>query len=282
VTLAHHLQVALATVPIAPVFPCLPDKKPATKHGFKDATKDLERIRHWWTQHPEHLVGFPTLGLVIIDLDTSADPAVDQRAAWTSWLGLAEPNGWSVEDCPLVATPSDGLHVYFKANGTAVRNSASKLAPLIDVRGDGGYVIAAGSTLPDGRRYERLEGSGSKLPTAPRWLTDAITARTHSRPAATATQAPADPQGTRYGLTGLDAELGRLATAAVGERNDQLCRSAFSAGQLAAGGQLDPVYAARRLFDVATRIGLNESEAHSTIRSGMTAGAQRPRAANGR
>ena len=42
-------------------------------------------------------------------------------------------------------------HLYFQApHGAAIRNSAGKLAPGVDVRAAGGYVIAAGSVLEHG------------------------------------------------------------------------------------------------------------------------------------
>src|SRR6266478_3065554 len=54
-----------------PVFPCNPDnKKPLTEHGFKDATTDPEKIRSWWREHPQAMIGVPTgpaSGIFVID-----------------------------------------------------------------------------------------------------------------------------------------------------------------------------------------------------------------------
>ena len=47
-------------------------------------------------------------------------------------------------------TPSGGLHFHFRSNGREVRNSAGKLGPGLDVRGDGGYVLLPGSRLEAG------------------------------------------------------------------------------------------------------------------------------------
>lgn len=55
-----------------------------------------------------------------------------------------------------------------------VRNSAGKIAPGIDVRGDGGYVLAPPSIHPTGRRYEWSVDCASALATAPAWLLDRV------------------------------------------------------------------------------------------------------------
>ena len=271
---ATNAEVAAATVAGGwPVFPCLPTKAPATRNGFKDATTDPARVRDWWERHPDHLVGVPTDGLVVLDLDVDPD-----RDTWSWWQALADDHGWPITENLVVATPSGGVHVYFAAGDVRVRCSAGKVAPHVDVRAAGGYIIAPGSTLPDGRRYEVLH-LPDQLPEVPGWLVDMLAG---PRPAPAATTWPAKRtarrrEGSRYGLAALDAEVGRVATAPVGQRNDTLVRAAFRCGQLAAGGELDPVYAARQLAVAAQRAGLDQAEIGATIRSGMTAGAQHPR-----
>ena len=55
-----------------PVFPLGQDKKPHTKHGFKDATKDAAQIAAWSAQWPDALVGIPTgkaSGVFVLDVD---------------------------------------------------------------------------------------------------------------------------------------------------------------------------------------------------------------------
>jgi len=277
---ATNAEVAAATVAGGwPVFPCWPDKTPATARGFKDATTDLDRVRAWWERHPDHLVAVPTDEMVVLDLDAAPD-----RCTWSWWEDLAAAHRWPIDNNLVVGTPRGGVHVVFLAPpDVQVRCSASKVAPHVDIRAAGGYIIAPGTTLPDGRRYEVLN-LPEQLPTAPGWLIDMLTGP-RSAPAATtraakrtgATRPVSRTEGTRYGLAALDAETGRVATAPVGTRNNTLVQAAFRIGQLAAGGQLDPVYAARQLELAAQRAGLSLAEAEKTIRSGMTAGAQRPR-----
>ena len=273
---ASNAEVAAATVAGGwPVFPCLPTKAPATRNGFKDATTDPARVSAWWERHPDHLVAVPTDGLVVLDLDVAPD-----RDTWSWWQGIADSHGWPITENLVVATPSGGVHVYFSAprGDVEIRCSAGRVAPHVDVRAAGGYIIAPGSTLSDGRRYEVLH-LPDRLPTLPGWLVDMLAG---PRPAPAATTRPAKRtarrrEGSRYGLAALDAEVGRVATAPVGRRNDTLVRAAFRCGQLAAAGELDPIYAAEQLELAALRAGLGQSEAEATIRSGMEAGGRHPR-----
>ena len=48
------------------------DKQPLTRHGFHDATTDLNRVRAWWSASPAANIGMPTgaaSGLVVVDVD---------------------------------------------------------------------------------------------------------------------------------------------------------------------------------------------------------------------
>jgi hypothetical protein len=271
----HHVTVALESAAVGwEMFPCRPDKTPATPHGFKDATTSPHRIESWWDGHPEYLVATPTEGSLVVDLDEPDSGPTGDTWAW--WCRFAEPHGWDPTVAPLVATPSGGVHIYWRQpDGVQVRNSASKLAPGVDIRADGGYVIVPGSVLPDGREYELLCPHPAKVIDAPGWLVEACN-RTDT-PKSLTPLATSAANGSRYGLQALEGELGRLALTPEGQRNHALNTAAFRCGQLAGGGELDPVHAAAQLHAVALQIGLSESETAATIRSGMTNGARNPR-----
>src|SRR4030095_253716 len=63
-----------------------------------------------------------------------------------------------------------GRHIWFRMPDTELRNSASKIAPGIDIRADGGYVLAPPSVHPSGRRYAWSVDSASTIAEAPAWL----------------------------------------------------------------------------------------------------------------
>jgi hypothetical protein len=68
------------------------------------------------------------------------------------------------------ALTARGRHIYFKWPQQPVRNSAGKIAPGIDVRGEGGYVIVPPSVHPTGRPYTWSVDCGSAFAAAPDWL----------------------------------------------------------------------------------------------------------------
>lgn len=128
-----------------PVFPCKPEwfgedrKKPYTRHGFKDAVTDPIKIAQWWKWFPDALIGVPTgekTGLMVHDWDSKACDVemalADMEAEFGPIMG------------PLVRTMSGGIHIWTRWV-PGIANSASKLRPGYDVRGEGGYAIAPGS-----------------------------------------------------------------------------------------------------------------------------------------
>ena len=130
------------------VFPCAAgDKLPLTKHGLNDASIEAAKIHAWWKQWPTANVAIATgqSGLVVVDVDVK-----NGAQGVESWRDLVATHGQELESTVCAETPSGGLHYYFKANGRQVRNSASKLGPGLDVRAQGGYVVAPPSKTPEG------------------------------------------------------------------------------------------------------------------------------------
>jgi hypothetical protein len=180
------------------VFPCR-DKRPATAHGVKDATVDPRVIEHWWRE-ADFNIGVATgavSGVVVIDIDNI--DAEGELRRLESAQGALPP---TVE-----AITARGRHLFFKWPGQDVRNSASRIAPGIDVRGDGGYVIAPPSLHPSGKRYAWSVDSGNVFADAPGWLLDMISA----------------PKNTTAGLVMAWNDMVREG-AGKGYRNDSLCR----------------------------------------------------------
>jgi len=148
----------------AHVLPCSPGgKTPATAHGLKDATIDPAAMARWWAKG-DYNIGIATgrvSGFFVVDVDGH-----DGEAALRS---LERENG-ALPQTVEVITGGGGRHLYFSMPSTAIANSVGKIAPHIDVRGDGGYVLAPPSVHPSGRRYAWSVDSGSKIAEAPAWL----------------------------------------------------------------------------------------------------------------
>lgn len=243
-----------------------PAKHPRSKHGLKDATTDRATIERDFERWPASNVGLLTgEAFDVLDVDGAAgDLALGEvaRAAGDPEMRTDGP----------AAETGRGTHLLFKATGEGNR---ARLVEQVDWRGRGGYIVAPPSVHATGRRYRWLPGLGPETPLedAPEWLLDLV-----RRPAPVVTAAtPIHGRPGSYGRRALESELGRLALAHVGGRNDTLNRSAFAMGQLIGEGHLDPGEVAGALLSVALRIGLTEHEAERTIGSGLRRGLEHPR-----
>jgi Bifunctional DNA primase/polymerase, N-terminal len=276
------------------VFPCAAGgKRPALRGNWQDlATTSADQIRDWWARAPYNIgIACGPSGLVVIDLDLPHDgEAGDEEAADGTLFplsgadilsGLARQRG---ERYPggtyIVDTPSGGCHLYFSAASAAgdarVKNSAGAVGAHIDVRADGGYIVGAGSRI-GGRAYT-ARGRRAAAP-LPSWLAQLVR-DSYEPPAVPAPRLPVTDraQGRAYAMAALRAETERVAAARPGTRNVTLNRAAFSLGQLVAAGLIPPIPVITSLIDAARYAGLPEEEAIRTVRSGMGAGARKPRA----
>ncbi len=132
------------------VFPLEVDQKRPAHEGWRaQATRDPARIEALWRdpygEPVPYNVGIATgAGLTVLDVDVKGD-----RSGLASLEDLKSRLG--LDDQTLtVRTPSGGLHIYFASPDFAVRNSASQIGPALDVRGEGGLVVAPGSTVGEG------------------------------------------------------------------------------------------------------------------------------------
>jgi hypothetical protein len=143
------------------VFPCGDDKKPLTEHGYKDASKDPRKIASWWGRNPDALIGLPcgANGLVVLDFDTYKPGRESIVAEFEAKAG----HDLSKHPC-IVHTPRGGVHYYFRApEGVKITNSPKGIGiEGVDVRGEGGYVIAYGD-VPELRNTPELPESIVKL-----------------------------------------------------------------------------------------------------------------------
>jgi putative DNA primase/helicase len=149
-----------------------PGKHPRTRNGFLDATTDSETIRRWWAQWPDSNVGIACgpSGLVVID--------IDPRHGGDESLRNLEDQFGRLPATVEAITGGGGRHILFTSPpGLQVR--CQTLAPGIDVKAAGGYVVAAPSLHASGQRYAwefSCTPDNAELMPIPDWLLALMTA----------------------------------------------------------------------------------------------------------
>jgi len=132
------------------VLPLKPDKTPYVAHGFENATTNEETIERWWKQWPAANIGIATgsrsMGIFVVDQDEKNDQHGIQN--FEKWI---DDNYLMFSDTWTVRTPSGGKHTYFRST-MPVRGRVGWL-PGVDIRGEGGYVVAPPS-VSGGGSYE--------------------------------------------------------------------------------------------------------------------------------
>ena len=248
-----------------PVFPCRADKRPACLHGFKDANTNSEKVRDLWRRYPGPLIGVPTgegSGLFVLDLDTAEhEEAADWLDRHADYLPLTRRHG----------TTSGGRHLLFK-HYPGLGNSQSKLAPGVDTRGEGGYIIWWPAALGAMADY-----SPHAVAELPEWLIEELkppvpTPRPRV-PSRRLTVSARDLRPTLHRSLGI---LRTVALATEGERNAVLYWGTCRIRDMSAAGEIDQPAQAElldNLHEAARRAGLTHPEITRTIRSAMRAAA---------
>lgn len=266
------------------VFPCrgkLPAiSKDAGGNGCLDATCDPATITGWWSSDPRYNIGIATgkaSGFFAVDLDQKHDG----RQALAE---LEEEFGYLPETVEQI-TPTGGRHVLFRyPDGIEIRNSASRIRPGIDVRGTGGYILAAPSIHPNGSAYRwhhDLHPDLIPIAAAPAWLLD-LAKVSEPEPVAVGDR----PVGrlSRYAEAALDGAVRRILTAGPGAQETTLNSEAYSIGQLAGGGVIPSglcvdslLWAARQMSSHDKRRPWRQTELDRKVRAAFTDGLRRPR-----
>ncbi|WP_432165028.1 bifunctional DNA primase/polymerase [Streptomyces sp. bgisy031] len=221
-------------------------------HGVYDATTDPGRIRDLFAAAPRATgygiaCGLPPHHLIGVDLDTKS--GTDSSSALRE---LALRHLFTIPDTVVVATPSGGRHVWLSGPpDVVVPNSAGRLAPGIDIRGAGGYLVGPGSRTAQGV-YSAVPGT-AHLPVAP--CPPALVRLLTPPPRA---HHPSPAHAGRHGQGLVQFVL----AAHEGQRNTRLFWAACRAYESDLGDSLT-----NALVEAATRAGLTEREARSTIAS---------------
>ncbi|WP_371548098.1 bifunctional DNA primase/polymerase [Streptomyces sp. NBC_00554] len=224
-------------------------------HGVYDASTDPRRIRALFAAAPWATgygiaCGLPPYHLIGIDLDTKS--GTESSAALRE---LALRHLFTIPETVVILTPSGGRHLWLSGPpDVAVPNSASRLAPGIDVRGAGGYLVGPGSRTEHGA-YSTAPGTAhfAPAPCPPALLRLLLPPPRHAKPS---DSTPADVHGQGQGL------IQFVLAAHAGQRNTRLFWAACRAYENGIGPALTPA-----LIDAAVHTGLTLREARSTVAS---------------
>lgn len=264
--------------------------------GLYAATTDIETLTRWWTKEPKANVAIRCGdGLLFFDVDVP-NPEENKHKDGEPTLALLE-----AENGDFPKTPRQRTGEYKQVDGSMrrgwqyaftieveIHNSAGRLGPGVDIRGDGGYVVVAPSVHPSGVNYEwdpDAKPSNTSPAPAPQWLIDLLTAPKHLTEVKTERTPAKAPASTdvkhKWVKAALDGEYDRVAKSGPGTRNANLNLAAFKLGQLVGGNVLDERTARSTLEAAAEQNGWAAEEGadavSNVISSGMGAGIEKPR-----
>lgn len=244
------------------------DWKPIRKFP-EYATTDPTQIRKWWRDWPEAHVALITgerNGISVLDVDVK-----NGKDGLASLAALGYDDHRAMSPVRTI-TPSGGFHLFF-AYKPDLKARVGKIGPGLDVRNNGGFVIAPGS-IKNGERYivdgEKL-ANGMPLPIWPEALT----------PPAQPERDPVEIQeASEFHREWAHAHLKRLAAEVAatpeGGRQAALNNASLWAGGAGAHGALSRGDAGAVLIDAGKSCGLSEREARNTFDHGWNDGLAKP------
>lgn len=115
-------------------------KTPITRNGYKDASKDPKQIKEWWEKYPKANIGLLTgkiNGFFVVDVDGKY------------------PTGFPKLSMEPTVKTHRGVHYYLKLpKDVNVSNKIKFKGKDVDIKSDGGYIVAPPSIHPEGTEYE--------------------------------------------------------------------------------------------------------------------------------
>jgi hypothetical protein len=270
-------------------FPCRSDnKRPAMADWDGRSTTDAATITRLWAERPGALPGIDLRKAGLFALDGDRHHAdVDGVHALRR---IVREHQIDMRHVPIVHTPGNGVHLYFR-NTAELGNKKGSLPAGVDVRGAGGYTIAPGSTLPDGRCY-RPAGpdllsavKANTVPPIPQAVLEIIQRPRFVAPEIRPANHPSPSSNDRRSLAYAKAALAGCTSdlAAMPKdsgRNIALNGIAYRLGRMIANGWLGSGEVVDRLREAARACGLMADDGtrsvEATIRSGLTAGLRKP------
>ncbi len=130
-----------------------PGKQPVLGRWQEQAATDPDVIRGWWERWDDSNIGIvtgPRSGLAVLD--------VDPRSGGTDSLAELEERTGVLPGTVQSVTGGGGVHLLYRHPGAPIKSRAHSLGPGLDVKADGGQIVAPPSLHPSGRRYAWLGG----------------------------------------------------------------------------------------------------------------------------
>ncbi|CAM3088808.1 VapE domain-containing protein [Paracoccus nototheniae] len=233
------------------------------------ATADATTIRSWWRQWPESRVALITgerNGISVLDVDVKNGKD-----------GLASLNQLGFPDIHVMSpvrsgSPSGGWHVFLKYK-PGLKATVGQIGPGLDVRNNGGFVIAPDS-LKDGKRYVVHGLDLTRDTVLPEWPQALTPPAKPDRGAVEVREA--SPSHMEWARGELDAHAARVADAGEGTRQSALNNASMWAGGVGAHGALTRDQAEELLVAAGLTCGLSDREARSTFAHGWSDGLAKP------
>lgn len=153
------------------VFPLAPNTKdkPLIKGYPTDASTDSSTIKKWWDETPTANIAISTSkfkedeALFVIDVDNKGDKDGDSE------LIKLELEGYEFPPTFEQTTPTGGRHLVYRVP-KPLKQGVNVLAPGLDTRSKGGYIVAVGSSI-DGKFYR---AANKDVAPAPEWVEEKI------------------------------------------------------------------------------------------------------------
>lgn len=147
-----------------------PGKHPRVAGGFKSANTDKHLINEWWTRWPNANIGIVT-GKVNKIIVMDIDPRNRGNESFEELISIYGPLPTTTE----AISGGKGRHILFKYPGPI--NGGKPIKPGIDIKADGGYIVAAPSLHKSGQLYEwdlKCHPLKVGLASAPEWLLNLV------------------------------------------------------------------------------------------------------------
>ena len=235
------------------VFPLAVHTK-VPREGFDEwndqASDDPDQIRAWWTEDPRYNIAIACgpSRLAVVDVDDAEG------------LDAVLQNGRHLARTLSQITPRGGAHYVYRAPPWSLRNKTGRLpgvgdTPGIDLRADGGYIVAAPSHVID--RREKIDGCYEWLPAS--WATEPAPCPSWLR------EPPPRPKSPARFTVRTGGKVDGLARTVENALPKQANNTLFWAANRAIEGGLG----LDSIRDAAARRGKSEREIEATINSAL-------------